>query len=234
MSGTSLVASVEKRLDALIELSRRKASDKEAVRPTITISREFGCEGLPVAEKTQALLQEKTGSTWAVMDRGILDKVASNRDLSDEILTNLGEKNRILDDVMSTLFTNWSSDKETYRRLCNQILPYARSGNVIMVGIGAGVLTQNLPNCHKFRIVAPMEYKIQSVARRHQISQDEAEKLIVKRQKQRNDFIKDFLNKDITDPSLYDVIFNNAKNTADQIADMICHRVLSGGKTGGI
>jgi len=228
MSGTSLVASVEKRLDALIELSRRKATtDKEPVRPTITISREFGCEGLPVAEKTQALLQEKTGATWGIMDRGILDKVASNRDLSDEILTNLGEKNRFLDDVMSTLFTNWSSDKETYKRLCNQILPYAKSGNVIMVGIGAGILTQNLPNCHKFRIIAPMEYKVKSVALRHGISEDEAEKLIVKRQKQRNDFIKDFLNKDITDVSLYDVIYNNATNSADQIADMICHRVLA-------
>ena len=228
MSGTSLVASVEKRLDALIELSRRKAAaDTAPARPTITISREFGCEGLPVAEKTQALLQEKTGTTWGIMDRGILDQVASNRDLSDEILTNLGEKNRILDDVMSTLFTDWSSDKETYRRLCSQILPFAKSGNVIMVGIGAGILTQNLPNCHKFRIVAPMDFKIKSVSQRHQISEAEAEKLIVKRQKQRNDFIKDFLNKDITDVTLYDVIFNNAKNSADQIADMICHRVLS-------
>jgi len=231
MSGTPIVASVEKRIAALIELSRRKAATgKEPVRPAITISREFGCEGLLVAERTQALLQEKTGATWAVMDRGILDRVASDRDLSDEILTNLGEKNRFLDDVMSTLFTNWSSDKETYRRLCNRILPYAKSGNVIMVGIGAGILTQNLPNCHKFRIVAPMEYKVRSVAQRHQISEDEAEKLIVKRQKQRNDFIKDFLNKDITDITLYDVIYNNATNSAAQIADMICHRVLSGVK----
>ena len=231
MSGTSLVASVEKRLDALIELSRRQtATDREPVRPTITISREFGCEGLPVAEKTQALLQERTGNSWGIMDRGILDQVASNRDLSDEILTNLGEKNGFLDDVMSTLFTDWSSDKDHYRRLCNQVLPFAKSGNIIMVGIGAGILTQNMPNCHKFRIIAPMEYKVKSVARRHQISEDEAEKLIVKRQKQRNDFIKDFLNKDITDVSLYDVIFNNAKNSADQIADMICHRVLSGVK----
>ena len=96
-----------------------------------------------------------------------------------------------------------------------------------MVGIGAGILTQNLPNCHKFRIIAPMEYKVKSVALRHGISEDEAEKLIVKRQKQRNDFIKDFLNKDITDVSLYDVIYNNATNSADQIAEMICHRVLT-------
>ena len=229
MSGTSLVASVEKRLDALIELSRRQtATDRVQAQPTITISREFGCEGLPVAEKTQALLQEKTGTPWAIMDRGIIDKVANDRDLSDELLTNLGEKSRILDEVMSTMFKDWSSDRDHYRRLCNQIIPFAKTGNVIMVGIGAGLITQHMTNCYKFRIVAPMEFKIKSVARRHQISEIEAERLIVKRQKQRNDFIKDFLNKDVTDVSLYDVVFNNARNSADQIADMICHRVLSG------
>lgn len=235
MSGNSLVASVvEKRLDALMELSRRKtATDKVQEHPTITISREFGCEGLAVAEKTQALLQERTGTEWAIMDRGIMDKVTSNRELSDEILTNLGEKSGIFDDVMSTLFPQWTSDKEHYQALCNQILPFAKRGKVIMVGVGAGILTQNMPNCHKFRLVAPMDFKVKSVAQRHNISESEAEKLILTRQKQRNDFIKGFLNKDITDVSLYDLIFNNARNTSDEIAEMICHRVLSREKKAG-
>lgn len=229
MSGTSLVASVEKRLDALVELSRRRtAGGSEPKRPTVTISREFGCEGLLVAEKTRALLQEKTGDTWALLDRGILDKVTQNRELSDELLTDLGEKSGVLDDVMSTLFSNWSSDKEHYRRLCQQIIPYANRGNIVMVGVGAAILAQSLPNCHKFRLIAPMDFKIRSVAQRHDLSESEAEKLIVKRQKQRNDFIKNFLNKDITDVSLYDVIFNNATSTSDQIAEMIVYRVLTG------
>jgi cytidylate kinase len=238
MSGISLVASIEKRLDALIELSRRSqgmhaASGKALARPSVTISREFGCEGFPVAEKTQALLQGKTVATWGLMDRDTLDKVASSRELSDEILKNLGEKNRFLDDMMSTIFTHWTSDKDYYQLLCDQIVTFAKGGNVIIVGVGAGILTQNMPNCHNFRIIAPMEFKIKSVSRRHHITEEEAERLIVKKQKQRDAFIKDFLNKDVADVSLYDVIFNNAKNSADQIADMICYHVLSGGKNRG-
>ncbi|HEY5512580.1 MAG TPA: cytidylate kinase-like family protein [Geomonas sp.] len=233
MSGTSLVASIEKRLDALIEVSRRNQGMHAATglaRPTITISREYGCEGFPVAEKAQALLQERTGTTWGIMDRGTLDKMANNRDLSDELLGNLGDKNGFLDDMMSTIFTDWTSDKDYYQLLCKQIVPFAKGGNVIIVGVGAGILTQKMPNCLKFRIIAPMEFKIKSFARRHQITEEEAEKLIVKKHKQRSAFIKDFMNKDVTDVSLYDVIFNNAKNSADQIAEMICYRVLSGGK----
>jgi len=239
MSGTSLVASIEKRLDALIELSRRNqgmytAANTAPERPTITISREFGCEGFPVAEKTQALLQGKTGTAWGLMDRDTLDKVANNRELSDEILKNLGEKNRFLDDMLSTIFTHWTSDKDYYQLLCNQIVTFAKGGNVIIVGVGAGILTQHMPNCHNFRIIAPMEFKIKSVSRRHGISEEEAERLIVRKQKQRDDFIKDFLNFDVAEASLYDIVFNNAKNSADQIADMICYRVLSGGKRRGL
>jgi cytidylate kinase len=237
MSPTSLVASIEKRLDALIELSRRNqhihlVTDKALEHPTVTISREFGCEGFPVAAKVQALLQEKTGTQWGILDRATLDKVASNRELSEEIFKNLGGKNSFLDEMMSTILTDWTSDKDYYQLLCNQILPFAKAGHVIIVGVGAGILTQNMPNCHKFRIVAPMEFKIASFARRHNMSEIEADKLIIKQQKQRNAFIKDFLNRDVTDVSLYDVIFNNATNSADQIADMICYHMLSAGKNG--
>jgi cytidylate kinase len=235
MSPTSLVASIEKRLDALIELSRRNqhvhlVPDKALEQPTITISREFGCEGLPIAQKVQALLQEKTGTNWGVLDRATLDRLANNRELSEEVFKNLGGKNSFLDDMMSTILTDWTSDKDYYQLLCNQIVPFAKAGNVIILGVGAGILTQNMPNCHKFRIVAPMDYKIKSFARRHQMSEGEAEKLIVKQQRQRTAFIKDFLNQDVTDVSLYDVIFNKATNSSDQIADMICYHILSGGK----
>ena len=52
----------------------------------------------------------------------------------------------------------------------------------------------------------------------------------MKQQKQRTAFIKDFLNRDVTDVSLYDVIFNCATSTSDQIADMICYHVLTAAK----
>ena len=237
MSPTSLVASIEKRLDALIELSRRNqrvhlVTDKALEHPTITISREFGCEGYPVALRVQELLQEKTGSSWGILDRATLDRLAENRELSEEVFKNLGGKNSFLDEMMSTILTDWTSDKDYYQLLCNQIVPFAKSGNVIIIGVGAGILTQNFPNCHKFRIVAPMEYKIASFARRHKMSEEEAEKLIIKQQKQRTAFIKDFLNRDVTDVSLYDVIFNKATNSTDQIAEMICYRILSARKKG--
>ena len=232
MSGLSLNATIEKRLETLVEIARRNHGhnalmDQAQFRPSIAISREFGCQGLAVAEVAQSLLQEQTGRTWGLMDRLVLDKVDDDRNDTMAILRKLGEKNSFVDEMMSTILTNWQSDKDYYRLLCNQIIPFAKGGHVIIAGVGASILTQSLPNCYQFRIVAPMEFRIESVAKRHNMSKEDAHKFILKSQKQRIAFINDFLNRDVSDPILYHMIFNQEKNSVEQIAEIICQRVMT-------
>ena len=232
MAEKLLVPSIEKRLERLIEISRRNLGgfsvrDRVKAGPTITISREFGCEGYPVSQKLQTLLQEKTGATWEVVDKALFEEVARNHDFPKDIFNNLGEKNRFLDDMMSTFSARWKSEKDYYRLLCRQITAFAAGGNVIVVGRGAAILTQDMPTCYHFRIVAPMEFKVSSIAKRLNLDSDEAEKLIVRKQRQRDAFIKDFLNRDVADLTLYHLVFNNAKISSQQIAKMICHFVMS-------
>jgi cytidylate kinase len=231
MSGSLLNTSIEKRLETLVELGRRNqggnaVTDWGEIRPSITLSREFGCEGFAVAQLAQSLLERKSGGTWGLLDRQVVDKVAGDPNQAMAVLRKLGEKNTFLDEMMSTILTDWNSDVDHYKLICNQITLLAKGGHVIIVGLGASILTQNLPNCYQFRIVAPLEYRIASVARRHNLSEDEARKVIVKSQKQRVTFINDFLNHDVADPSLYHMIFNREKNSVEQIAEMICQRVL--------
>jgi cytidylate kinase len=231
MAEKLLVPAIEKRIESLIEISRRnlggysvKEQEKKGV--TITISREFGCEGYPAAEKLQELLQKKTGTTWGLIDKALFEEVARNHNFPEDIFRNLGEKNRFIDDMMSTFSPSWKSDKDYYKLLCKQITAFADAGNVIIVGRGAGILTQKIPNCFQFRIIAPMPFKIASITKRLNVSDSEAEKLINSNQKKRDAFVKDFLNRDVSDLTLYHTVFNNAKNSAAQIAAMILSRVL--------
>lgn len=232
MSETRLAPSIEKRIEGLIEVSRRNlrgysVTGKEAARTTITISREFGCEGFPVAERLQVLLTENSGVSWAVMDKALLEEVAKNNDLAEELFQHLGEKNRFLDDMLSTFSPHWRSDKDNYRLLCRQVTALATAGNVIIVGRGGAILTQHMEHTCHFRIIAPQEFKIRSIAKRLCMLPEEAEKLIRKKQKQRDAFIRDFLNRDVADPTLYHLIFNNAKNTVEQMADTMFHYITS-------
>jgi len=133
----------------------------------------------------------------------------------------LGEKHRFLDDMLSTLTSRWHSDKDYFKLLSKQIVALATGGNVIIVGRGSSILAQEMKNCYHFRIIAPLEFKARTIARRLSLPAVEAEELVQKKQKQRDAFVRDFLDRDIADPTLYHLLFNNGKNPADRIAATI-------------
>lgn len=229
-----LVPSIDKRLGALLEYTLRKEAESDVrskakkSKPTITISREFGCEAYPMAERLRMLLENKTGDPWLLMDKALLEEVARDHNLSEEMLRGLGEKSRFLDEILATFSPTWRTEKDYYRLLCRQIISLASSGNVIIIGRGSAVITQSMKNCHHFRLFASTAFKTRFIAQRLNLSSEEAEKLVTRKQQQRDRFIRDFLNQDGKDPSFYHLIFNNDKNTAERIARTIKEYVLAG------
>lgn len=230
MPETVLFPSIENRLAGLIELQRRKEMEAEAkvrkLKPTITLSREFGCEVYPMAEKLKSIMEEKTGEQWVIMDKALLEEVARHHDLSESMLRTLGEKPRWLDEFISTFSPRWKNEKDYYQLLSQQIVSVATSGNVIIVGRGGAIITQAMKNCHHFRVFASEQFKVQSIARRMKISQEEAASVVDKQQRQRDKFIRAFLDRDAHDLSFYHLVFNNDRNSAEKIAKTIAEYVL--------
>lgn len=235
MPDNLMIPSVDLRVGSLLEFNRKQLEKagapkrKETSRPfCITLSREFGCEGYPVAERLRELLSCASGDEWLLMDKALLEEVARHHNLSEGVLQGLGEKNRILDEVLSTFSAGWKSEKDHFRLLCRYIVSLAERGNVIIVGRGGAIITQHLKNCRHFRIYASLAFKTASIGKRLQMTSEEAEKLIVKRQKQRDKFIVDFLDSDARDPKYYDMLFNNDRNTPEKIAQTIAEYLLKG------
>jgi cytidylate kinase len=227
-----LVPSIEMRLGSLLEFNRRKDENDASrgkVRPTITISREFGCEAYPMTECLKGIMEKKSGQPWAVMDKALLEEVAKHHQLSEEIVRNLGEKkSRILDEILATFSPRWKSEKDYFRLLCKHVFSLAEKGNSIIVGRGSSIVTNQLKNCYHFRIYASHEFKAASIARRLKISKDEADSVVEKNQKQRDAFIHDFFNLDPNDLRYYHLVFNNDKNSPERIAQMIAEYVTTG------
>jgi cytidylate kinase len=225
-----LVPAIEKRLSGFIEVSRRSAQKpggKSAAKPTITISREFGCEAYPVAEQVRNLMEQRTGEQWLLIDKALLAAVAGDRDLSANGLHHLGQRPRWLDDMLSTLTPRWKNEKDHYKLLCEQIVAIAQEGNAVIVGLGSAIIAQELPNCHHFRLFASPEFKVNSIARRMKISMQDAEILIEKRQKERDRFIRNFLDVAADDLHFYQLVFNNDRNSTAKIAATITNYVLA-------
>jgi len=222
-----LIPSVDLRIGSLEEYNRRqkeKAAQlhrKPKPRPCITITREFGCEGYPVAELLRELMMQRTGDEWVLIDRAILEEVARRHNISEEILQHLGEKNHILDEVLATFSHRWQSEQDHFQLLCRHIISLAEQGNVIIIELGGSVITRHIEQSYHFRMYAPLEYKVRTIARRLGLESEKAEDMVKKEQKQRDRFHRDFLNEDAHDPGRYDMLFNNSRVTPHRIAHTI-------------
>jgi cytidylate kinase len=232
MSVKMLVPSIEMRLRSLLEINRRQDEDdaaRDKVYPAITVSREFGCEAYPMTVCLKEIMEKKTGQPWTIMDKALLEEVAKHHNLSEELVSRLGEKkSRIMDDVLATFSPHWKSDNDHFRMLCKYVFSLAEKGNTIIVGRGSGIVTQQLKNCYHFRIYASHAFKVASIARRLDISRDEAEIIVEKNQKQRDAFIHDYFNLDARDLRFYNLVFNNDKNSPERIAQVIADYVTTG------
>jgi cytidylate kinase len=232
MTEKLLIPSIEKNLSSLIEFQRRKereASHNDSTKhtkPTITISREFGCEAFPMAERLKEIMEKRTGEQWLLMEKKLLAEVAGNHNLSENILQALGEKSRFLDEILATFSPRWKSEKDHFRLLCRHIVALATQGNVILMGRGSAFITRPMKNCSHFRLYASAEFKIRSLRHRLDVSAEEAEKIIAREQKLRDHFIRDFLDRDAHDLSVYNLVFNNDLNSADKCARTIAEYVL--------
>ena len=224
------IPSVDLRIGALEEYNRTQKQkalhDKRPKpRPCVTLSRQFGCEGYPVAEQLCELMIRKTGEPWVLIDRAVLDEVAKHHNISKDILEKLGEENRILDDLLATFSPRWTHSQDCFRMLCKHVVSLAEQGNVIIMELGGASITRHFEHAWHFRIFGSMDFKIRTIARRLHIEPEAAEKMILKQQKLRDAFTRDFLNKDDHDPALYDLLINNDRSTPEKIASTIAHYV---------
>jgi len=226
------IPSVDLRIGGLEEHNRQqrrkaiKSLEEQKKRQCITLSREYGCEAYPVAEKLCKIMQKQSGEEWVLMDKALLDAVAHHHNLSKEILENLGDQNRYLVEFLSTFSSRWKSHEEHFRLLSKYIISLAEEGNVVIMGRGGAVVTHHLDNCYHFRMFASMNFKVASIARRLNMDPEEAEQLIEKRQLQRDRFNREYLNLHKHDLRYYDMLFNNDRMTSDLIAETIADYVL--------
>ena len=232
MPDNLLIPSVDLRIGSLEEYNRQqkqKAGSKRHKpkhRPCLTISREYGCEGYPVAELLRETLMQKTGEEWVLIDKNLLMEVAGRHNISEDILSGAGEKNRIMNEVLATFSPRWKSDHDCFRQLCRHVVSLAEQGNVIIVELGGAIITRHFENAHHFRLYASQDFKIGTIARRLGIPSDEAEKIVEKQQRSRDRFTRDFLGQDDHDAGHYDLLFNNDRNAPEKIAKTIAGYVM--------
>ena len=183
---------------------------------TITISRQAGAGGSEIAR----VLAKKT--KMDLMAGQIIQHVAESSKMSTKVVETLDEKAiTTMESWINSMFVSrhlWPSDY--LKHLTRVIATIGRHGNAIIVGRGAGYI---LPPETTFRvkIIAPLEYRIQSMMRIRNLSRAEAQSYIEKRDGDRIAFVKKYFQADAMDPLNYDLVINTEKVGIEGAVDTI-------------
>ena len=228
-SRLSLPSSVQERLSGWVRIQegRIKAPVPPRRGPTITLSRQFGCEGFPLSLRLQELLNARNHDEWNIFDKTLLERVAEDEGIPMRLLAHLGEAHRALEGFGFHPAGPLTND-EAFAKVADALVRIARQGHAIIVGRGGAVLCHDLENCFHFRLEADFPWRVEAMARRLGIGLEEAEKLVKVESRKRDRFIQDNLGTAPSERRHYDAVFNNERHTVEQIAEAIVAYVRSG------
>lgn len=192
--------------------------------PFITISREYGCCGYTVSEKLVEIINKEMSPDpqWAAYDKKILEKIMQDTGLTSSLVeTMTGQARNTMTNLIQTTFSSFPPQVAIHKRLTEMIALLALNGNVVIVGRGSNMITRNFISGFHVRLVAPMNIRIEKISKARNLSKNDAAKLITERTKMRDDYMKEFLKFDLSDPHNYDLVINDGEFTIEQTSRLI-------------
>lgn len=225
---SALAPDIERRLAGWVKIQERNLPPQAVkLRPTITLSRQFGCEGFPLAERLKTLFEEATGEPWNVVDKSLIETVAREEEIPLSLLKRLGDLSRAIE-AFGLHSPEHITHDMAFEKVGRALVQFARIGDAIVVGRGGAILCRGMRNCFHFRLVASLPWRIATFARRMELSAVEAEAQVKTSEKLRERFITQCLGEDVAEPRFYDAVFNNERHSVEQIAQAIVAYVHSG------
>jgi cytidylate kinase len=128
----------------------------------------------------------------------------------------------MLEDWMAALVNERHLWPDEYaRHLFKVVGAIGRHGRAVLVGRGANFI---LPADRRFRIrvVAPLEFRVQSVAHTHKVELKEARRRVIRTDADRKAFIRKYFHADIADPLHYDMVLNTGVMDIDHAVAAAC------------
>jgi cytidylate kinase len=213
----------------------------------ITISREMGSGGTALAR----LLARRLG--FALVDKDIILEAAKKarvdeRDVRDYDQEGFNRAKAVLErlaPVQTSPFAPLAQvhfpsaeavarpdaapfNQERYLAVTQYLIRHAgRRGRTVILGRGGQIVLAGMKNALHLRVVAPLADRVERVGRGRNVSEEEAEEAIRKRDRSCARYLKHFYGRDWSDPLLYDLVINSARTSLAAAAELVANFVGS-------
>jgi len=213
---------VEKQL-RLWNARSRAANEKADTAPDfrfLTIAKDEGSLGAEVALE----LSHRLG--WHVFDEEIIHYIAQNGHVSENLVRQLDQKSQnsiqeTIERFLKTIEQDSFSGDDYHEALLVTLMCIAKHGAAIIVGRGANFALCNESWGLKVRLTASPEVRVQRLAERWKVAEDEARHRMQVIDGEKKKFIRHYYYRDFDDIRFYDVMFNTDRTSADRISSSI-------------
>ncbi len=189
--------------------------------PVVTLSKEPGSGGCFIAEK----VAQRLGFDF--FHRDIIHKIAESAKISTAVVESL-EKERLsgVQDFISSLVEEQYIHPNVYlEHLMRVIGTIGQHGRAVVIGRGANFI---IPAEDRFavRVIAPLEVRIQNVAKQFDVPIETAKKRVLVRENRRRAFIHQSFHADLSDPIHYDLVLNTGQLSVEAAVESIISAVM--------
>ena len=186
----------------------------------MTVSREEGTLGDEISQ----LLAQRQG--WRLYDKEIVNYIANNSHVREEMVRQLDEKARGQMHNMILRMLRMPEDspfgsEEYHESLLKTLATLAAHGDAILVGRGANFALHWVEYGLHVRITGSLEKRIQRLSAVWQVSSEIARRRVFEIDSDRRAFIRHHFKQDVNDLSFYSLVINTDHISADQAAETI-------------
>jgi cytidylate kinase len=194
----------------------------------ITVSRDTGCDGEPIIrEVVKQLNAGLTGVSknhpWQFVSKEIFEKSAKKLHVNVDIFDKLesAKDKTFIEEIINSFSTEqYPSDfrlKKTYKEV---IASCEKIGGVVILGrAGVAIVQHSKRNLH-IQLTAPLDWRVEKIAKEYGHSKAKALKHVQKSDKQRDDLKKYYMKRKVQ-YSDYDVVLNVSTLTKKEISGVL-------------
>lgn len=195
---------------------QKKSAQPPGFKPFITISREPGSGGAPIAQMVAKELN------FELYNEQFIEEVAKSAKKRSELIKSVDEKARglITDVLQSVLNPDYISDMTFIRHAAKVVLTRAHKGSVIFLDRGVNFIVPG-DSALRVRIQAPYQVRVARAIKYEAIDLDRAKEILRSVDTERREFVKQYFGKQISSANYYDIVLNTTHMTLEDAKDLI-------------
>jgi len=171
-------------------------------------------------KSTANLIAAQLGKPWKVYDHELIDKIAKNKNLEEELIRSIDPKRLPLADIITakTFGKRFSHLSGYHRHLIRVMTLVGLKGYVIILGRGANFL---FPHALNIRMICQFDQRITWQMTYEHIPRTEAIKRIEESDKERKEFVESLFNHNHSKAHHYDMVIRTGSEITVEDANNI-------------